>query len=36
MIDGIVNNPNVDLQSVSQTLTVLLAFFAELRKEYAK
>jgi DNA-binding MarR family transcriptional regulator len=36
MIDGIVNHPSVDLQSVSQTLTVLLAFFAELRKEYAK
>jgi DNA-binding MarR family transcriptional regulator len=36
MIDGIVTNPDVDLQSVSQTLTALLRFFEELKKEYAK
>lgn len=36
MIDGIVTNPEVDLQSVSQTLRALLAFFEELKKEYAK
>jgi DNA-binding MarR family transcriptional regulator len=36
MIDGIVTNPDVDLQSVSQTLTALLTFFENLKKEYAK
>lgn len=36
MIDGIVTNPEVDLQSVSQTLKALLTFFETLKKEYAK
>jgi DNA-binding MarR family transcriptional regulator len=36
MIDGIVTNPEIDLQSVFQTLTALLLFFDTLKKEYAK
>lgn len=35
MIEGIVNNPKVDLQSVAITLEALLQFFDELKKEYA-
>jgi len=36
MIEGIINNPKIDLNSVANTLEVLLAFFEDLKKEYAK
>ena len=36
MIEGILNHPEVDLQSVFHTIKVLLEFFETLKKEYAK
>lgn len=36
MIHGIIENPKIDLESVANTLEVLLEFFEELKKEYAK
>jgi len=36
MINGIVNNPEVDLASVAHTMESLLKFFHQIKKEYVK